>query len=122
MCILIDGSDVVNYVAECVRIFYDEIGKNFAVKRNIGLFELKNERAVGETLKLDRFGDPRDPKRPDIAFPVFPSGKGIFTGMEVGLLGDADQATFGHPVAGIGFQYFFMFCVTGNSSFDSHIK
>lgn len=100
--ILIYGSHIVNDLFECVRIFYDEIGENLAVEGYIGLFELEDERAVGKTLKLHGFGDPRDPERANITLPVFASGKCVFTGMKIGLFGDPHESAFRHPVARIG--------------------
>ena len=120
--ILMDGFGFVNDVREYIRMFHKQVGEDFSVERYICLFQSEHELTVGESLLFDSFPYAHDPERAHIAFPVFATGKRVLPGMQIRLAGDPYEAAFGHPVAGIGFHQFLMFCVTGDSSFDSHIE
>lgn len=93
-----DRDDFVNDMIEYVRVFNDEVGKNFAVQFNVSAFELIEEGAIRKSAQFDGFADPRDPEPAKIPLSVFAPGEGILAGVKIRLFGNANQSPFGHAI------------------------
>ena len=87
----------------------------------MSVFQFFDKYAVGKPLEFDGLRDTADPQLSKITFFLFASSVGVFARVEIRLRRHTDQASLRHPVPFIGPEDFFVFSVTGNSSFDSHI-
>lgn len=98
------------------------MGKDFAVQLDICGLEFTDKRAIGKATRFYCFGDTGDPEPSEVAFPVFSARIGVFSGVQIRFFGYPNVAAFGHPIAFVGLEDFFVFCMTDDSSFDSHIS
>lgn len=121
---MVDSNDLFGDAGKNLRVLGGELGENFAVELDAGLFQLIDEGAVGFVAVLAECGvEPDDPELAEIGLLVAPVGEGVSARaherfMRVALLLRADAA-----VALGSFQNILAALLRHHSSFDScHTK
>lgn len=84
---------------KCFRVAKCQLGENFAVKSNFGLFQLVHKLAIGKIVLGKRPVNSGYPEAAQIAFFQLPTMKSILTGMKAGFFGHLKKPRFGAAVA-----------------------